>query len=106
VRRLGPASRPTIDRLSVNGEALRLPNGCRCVRTPSSWRRNAPVTPVETAWTKSTFCGSTTCVEIRRDGDDILMRDSKHPDNEPLRFGPDEWETFIGRIRFGDLAVM
>jgi hypothetical protein len=60
----------------------------------------------ETAWRKSSRCGSTTCVEVARDGDDYLVRDSKHPDQPPLRFTRDDWIDFLKRIEFGEISVM
>lgn len=60
----------------------------------------------QTAWRRSSRCGSTTCVEVARDGEDYLIRDSKNPDREPLRFTREEWVDFLKRIEFGELTVM
>jgi hypothetical protein len=46
------------------------------------------------------------CVEVGRDGDYHLVRDSKNPGRPALRFGRKEWIAFLGRIQYGDLAVM
>jgi hypothetical protein len=64
------------------------------------------VTPTEIAWHKSSLCRSTMCVEVGRDGDYHLVRDSKNPGRPALRFGRKEWIAFLGRIQYGDLAVM
>jgi hypothetical protein len=64
------------------------------------------VTPSEIAWRKSSRCGSTTCVEVGRDGDDYLMRDSKNPGQPALRFTGPEWVAFLGQLQRGDLEVM
>jgi len=55
-------------------------------------------------WQKSSFCGTNACVEIANTPDGVLMRDSKHPDQEPLRFTPGGWAAFIGRIQAGEFA--
>lgn len=60
----------------------------------------------EPAWTKSSFCGSNACVEVARDGDNYLVRDSKNPDQPALRFDREEWVEFLGRIQYGELTVM
>lgn len=64
------------------------------------------MTPSEIAWRKSSRCGSTTCVEVARDGKDYLMRDSKNPGQPALRFDQADWEAFLGRIQYGDYRVM
>jgi hypothetical protein len=67
--------------------------------------RNAPVT-TRADWRKSSFCGSNACVEVARDGDDYLMRDSKNPRQPALRFTKAEWVAFLSGIRPGQLGVM
>lgn len=49
-------------------------------------------------WTKSSESGPYTdnCVEVRGDGDMILVRDSKLGENSPvLSFSQAEWKAFI-----------
>lgn len=67
---------------------------------------NGAVTESEAAWRRSSRCGSTTCIEISRDGGDYLIRDSKNPEVPPLRFGHGEWVAFLDRIQYGDLNVI
>ncbi|MFE7797181.1 DUF397 domain-containing protein [Nocardia sp. NPDC057440] len=55
-------------------------------------------------WFKSSYSNdSTACVEVRFDGDRILVRDSKYqglPDARPtLEFGQAEWAAFTAAIR-------
>lgn len=54
-----------------------------------------------TPWRKSSYSNSgANCVEIARiRSGKIAVRDSKDPDGGMLSFGPDEWETFIAKIR-------
>lgn len=49
-------------------------------------------------WRRSSFCSDHTCVEVGRGGDRILVRDSKHPEREPLAFTRAEWDTFLSGI--------
>lgn len=61
----------------------------------------------ETKWRRSSKCEQGACVEVAGDGDDIVMRDSKHPDGPVLRFTRDEWTAFVGGVvdgEFNDLA--
>jgi hypothetical protein len=60
----------------------------------------------EPAWRRSTRCGTSTCVEVARDGDFYLLRDSKNPDVQAIRFDQASWEDFLGRVRAFDLGVM
>lgn len=53
-------------------------------------------------WRKSSQCGSNTCVEVARDGDRVLVRDSKDPERAPLEFTPAEWTAFLHGARDGE----
>jgi uncharacterized protein DUF397 len=53
-------------------------------------------------WFKSSASGGGACVEVALLGDEILMRDSKAPEADVLRFGRAEWEAFLAGIRGGE----
>jgi hypothetical protein len=54
-------------------------------------------------WIKSSLSFSNSnCVELSREGDEILMRDSKDPQGPVLRFTPDEMAAFLGGVRLGE----
>jgi hypothetical protein len=53
-------------------------------------------------WRRSGQCGTSTCVEVAKDGEFFLVRDSKSPQTSPLRFTAEEWVTFVGGVRDGD----
>ncbi|BAL87321.1 hypothetical protein AMIS_21010 [Actinoplanes missouriensis 431] len=53
-------------------------------------------------WLKSSRCGTSTCVEVARDGDRILLRDSKNPDVAPLAFTEEEWRAFAAGVEAGE----
>jgi hypothetical protein len=48
------------------------------------------------AWRKSSYSsGGEQCVEITDlPGGGVAIRDSKHPEREPLRYTADEWHAF------------
>jgi len=64
-----------------------------------------------TAWRRSSRCEAGTCVEARRVGDVIEVRDAKDPDGPVLRYTVEEWEAFRlgvldGEFRFaGDVVA-
>jgi hypothetical protein len=61
------------------------------------------IEPVEKlSWRKARRCSAGACVEVARDGDQILVRDSKAPESAPLRFSRKEWEHFVTGAREGD----
>lgn len=53
-------------------------------------------------WRKSTRCESGMCVEVGRDGRDILVRDGKNPDGPVLRFSAEEWRVFAAGMKAGE----
>ena len=53
-------------------------------------------------WRRSSYCGNGTCVEVRFDGDVVLVRDSKRPEQEPLQFTTEEWAAFGAGMRDGE----
>jgi Domain of unknown function (DUF397) len=54
------------------------------------------------AWRKSSRCTNGTCVEVAKDGDDYLVRDSKYPETQPLRFEAAAWRDFVAGVRAGE----
>jgi len=63
-----------------------------------AWKRSTFCGPgecVEVAWSRSSACYSTNCVEVVHAAGWILVRDSKHPDREPISFRPDTWMSTV-----------
>lgn len=58
-------------------------------------------TPAPT-WRKSSRCGTSTCVEVAKDGERYLIRDSKNPDGGVLAFGRAEWTAFVDGVTAGE----
>ena len=50
-------------------------------------------------WRRSSECTSGTCVEVARVPGGYLIRDTKHPESEPLSFTDDEWEVFVRAVK-------
>lgn len=56
-----------------------------------------------TDWRKSSASdGQGQCVEVRPDGDDILVRDSKNPDTGTLRFTRAQFGAFVAGCADGE----
>ena len=52
-------------------------------------------------WRRSPACGTGACVEVAFVGEHVLIRDSKHPDGEPLTFTRPEWDAFQAGVAVG-----
>ncbi len=57
-------------------------------------------------WLRSGTCSGGSCVEVAKDGADYLIRDSKNPDQEPLRFDEAEWVAFCTGARNGEFRFL
>jgi len=56
---------------------------------------------VTTPWRKSSYSNSqANCVEVAwtRSGK-VAVRDSRNPDDGALTVSPDEWQTFVAKVR-------
>lgn len=58
-------------------------------------------------WQKSTKSGpySDNCVEVRKVGDLIEVRNSKHPEAGTARFTRSEWVAFTGGVKDNEFEV-
>jgi predicted secreted Zn-dependent protease len=53
-------------------------------------------------WRRASFCGGGECVEVgQRDGL-IVMRDSKEPGGNSLRYTSEEWRAFVDGVKAGE----
>lgn len=56
-----------------------------------------------TAWIKARASqAASECVELRRSGGAIEVRDSKHPAGPVLRFAPREWDAWLDSVKRGE----
>jgi hypothetical protein len=65
------------------------------------------VTPLDDVWRKSSRSNNNgACVEARRIGDTIQIRDSKALGTGPvLSFTKAEWDAFVGGVRDGEFTT-
>ena len=54
---------------------------------------------------KSTFSGAVNCLEVARVGDWILLRNSRHPETEPMRLTLAEWAAFRLGVQAGEFNL-
>ncbi len=53
-------------------------------------------------WRRSTQCASSTCVEVRRSGAAIDVRDSKQAAGPVLSYTPEEFRAFVLGAKAGE----
>jgi hypothetical protein len=59
-------------------------------------------TSLSTAWRKSTRSNADgSCVEVRREQDEVHVRDTKNRRGPILRFGTDSWREFVAEVQDG-----
>ncbi|WP_173083675.1 DUF397 domain-containing protein [Phytohabitans rumicis] len=49
-------------------------------------------------WRKSSRCDSSTCLEVARVADRVIVRDSADPSGPTLTFSPGDWTAFIRTV--------
>lgn len=54
------------------------------------------------AWRRSSGCNNGTCVEVAAVDGEFLIRDSKNPGQEPLRFTEEELAVFAAAFTAGE----
>lgn len=57
------------------------------------------------SWFKSTFSSSGNCVETRRGGDVVMMRNSRDPYGTVLSFDPAAFGAFLRDVKTGALDL-
>lgn len=54
-------------------------------------------------WFKSSFCQTSACLEARREGDFIAIRNSQRP-ADVVRYTLEEWAAFTDGVRAGEFS--
>jgi hypothetical protein len=62
---------------------------------PPSTRQSEP------SWRKASFCAGGECVEIAKEGDAIMLRNSTRP-GRVVRYSPEEWKAFVKGLLAGE----
>lgn len=44
-------------------------------------------------------------MQVATTEDEVLVRDSKHPDDDPLRFSAAEWRDFMAGVAAGEFSL-
>jgi len=65
---------------------------------------NRPTFGEDPRFTKSTFSGAGSCLEVAQVGDWILLRNSRHPEAELIRLTLDEWNAFELGVQHGEFT--
>ena len=53
-------------------------------------------------WRRACRCAGNNCIEVAKDGNRYLIRDSRAPDAVPLQVDGADWAAFVGGVRDGD----
>jgi predicted secreted Zn-dependent protease len=53
-------------------------------------------------WHRSSYCANSTCVEVARLGNQVVVRDSKDYQGRVLYFTRTEWNAFLDGVRRGE----
>lgn len=56
---------------------------------------------ISSDWRRSPYCDTNACVEAKKVGEDIALRDSKNPDGPVLVFSKSEWDAFVLGVNAG-----
>ena len=55
-------------------------------------------------WRRANDCTGSNCLEVAKDGELYLVRDSKNPDGAPIRLTEAEWQAFVAGVKAGDFS--
>ena len=61
--------------------------------------------PLGGTWQRSSRCVSAGCLEARRVGDLVHLRNSRHPDHARVLCDLDEWRAFVAAVKAGEFDV-
>jgi hypothetical protein len=72
------------------------------IPTGNGYLTMSPSAQGPSAWRKSSKCANSECVEIAREQDMILVRDSKSPQASVLRYTREEFAAFLDGAKAGE----
>jgi hypothetical protein len=53
-------------------------------------------------WQRSSYCGTSACIEVAQDGQAVLVRSSQDPQGSALILSHDTWRGFVASIKDGE----
>jgi Domain of unknown function (DUF397) len=62
----------------------------------------SPSAEDSSTWRKSSKCANSECIEIAREQDMILLRDSKSPETSAFRYTTEEFRAFLDGAKAGE----
>lgn len=60
---------------------------------------------VQAAFRRSSFCAAGECIEVAQRNGVITLRDSTQPQGSVLNYAPQDWRSFVRRIKAERLDV-
>jgi hypothetical protein len=54
------------------------------------------------SWRRASFCASNECIEVAPHNNMIVMRNSREPRGQVLRYTAEEWRSFVRGIKAGE----
>jgi hypothetical protein len=63
-----------------------------------------PIASTGSDWQVSSFCDSSTCVQVQLSPDRVQVRDSKNPE-VTLTFDPQEWRAFLAGAQNAEFNI-
>jgi Domain of unknown function (DUF397) len=60
-----------------------------------------PADGTQLAWRRSSFCANGECLEVAREGSQVVVRDTKDPGGPAHRYTEVQWKALIETIKAG-----
>jgi hypothetical protein len=65
---------------------------------------NEPESALQVTFRRSSFCGSTECIEVALQENVVILRDSAQPNGNMLHYTVEGWRSFVRNIKAGGLS--
>jgi hypothetical protein len=68
---------------------------------PEAVKRDVAASPLKSSPSWLAACSNSSCVEVARAGETVLVRDGKAPDGPVLTYSVTEWNVFLSAAKDG-----